>query len=184
MLYCIWIRSRTRTTCGCDWTLCCGWFLDPAAAAAIVRANRAAPAAFFAPVSPWPTMPTPAPAPTFFVPWKSATTEVGTIQYGTYRNVTCPRFEVSATFRRKTPLLSHFPPASRADSFESLLSSMKCFWNTWAAPPAPIVVTAPQYSHTTRARPWPGFSGPPHELHFMLCGMGGGVTCWTGAFGL
>src|SRR3989442_10891326 len=58
---------------------------------------------------------------------------------------------------------------------------MKCFWNTWAAPPAPIVVTAPQYSHTTRASPSPGLSGPPHELHFMLCGIGGGVCRSAGA---
>src|SRR6266566_6970045 len=38
MLYCIWIRSRTRTTCGCDgpvWTLLL-WF---AAAAANQRSN-------------------------------------------------------------------------------------------------------------------------------------------------
>src|SRR2546428_13042381 len=57
---------------------------------------------------------------------------------------------------------------------------MKCFWNTWAAPPAPIVVTAPQYSHTTRASPSPGLSGPPHELHFMLCGIGGGGNLQLG----
>src|SRR6266566_1892612 len=55
---------------------------------------------------------------------------------------------------------------------------------TSAAPPLPIVVTAPQYSHTTRASPDPGERGPPHELHFMDCGMDGGRTCWTGAFGL
>src|SRR6266571_726233 len=36
--------------------------------------------AFFAPLSPWAIIPTPAPPPTFFVPWKSATTDVGTTQ--------------------------------------------------------------------------------------------------------
>src|SRR2546427_13033728 len=82
MLYCIWMRSRTRITCGCVLT-CWFRFCEPAAAAAIVRANNAAPAAFFAPESPWAIIPTPAPVPTLFVPWKSATTEVGTIQYGT-----------------------------------------------------------------------------------------------------
>src|SRR5712664_2068539 len=67
---------------------------------------------------------------------------------------------------------------------------------TSAAPPAPIVVTAPQYSHTTRARPDPG--GPqaplapwqrhrawrrkgyrtpirPRYVHRMYCRTGGGL---------
>src|SRR2546423_14937751 len=62
-----------------------------------------------------------------------------------------------------------------AVSFVSLLFSMKCFWKTSAAPPAPIVVTAPQYSHTTSASPADGFIGPPHELHLKFCGIGGGT---------
>src|SRR5256885_5601813 len=62
-----------------------------------------------------------------------------------------------------------------AVSFVSLLFSMKCFWKTSAAPPAPIVVTAPQYSHTTSASPADGFIGPPHELHLKFCGIGGGA---------
>src|SRR5437762_7700343 len=82
------------------------------------------------------------------------------------------------------PLFSHLPPASIAVSLFRRLLSMKCFWMTWAAPPAPIVVTAPQYSHTTRASPEDGFIGPPQELHLKLCGNGGGATAWTGAAGL
>src|SRR5712691_3590805 len=176
-----WMRSRTRTT----W----GWFdtdafrFPPAAAAAIVRANSAAPAAFCLP-SPCMIMPAPAPAPAFFVPWKSATTAVGTTQYGTYRSVTAPSSDRSATLRRKIPLFSHFPPDSMAVSFVILLLSMKCFWKTSAAPPEPIVVTAPQYSHTTSASPAEGFIGPPHELHLKFCGIGGGAAAWTGAPGL
>src|SRR2546421_472575 len=71
-----------------------------------------------------------------------------------------------------------------AVSFVSLLFSMKCFWKPSAAPPAPIVVTAPQYSHTTSASPADGFIGPPHELHLKSCGIGGGADAWTGALGL
>src|SRR2546430_4820124 len=67
-----------------------------------------------------------------------------------------------------------------AVSFVSLLFSMKCFWKTSAAPPAPIVVTAPQYSHTTSASPADGFIGPPHELHLKFCGIGGGGGAWPG----
>ena len=81
-------------------------------------------------------------------------------------------------------MFSHLPPASSACSFEMRLSSMKCFWMISAAPPAPIVVTAPQYSHTTSARPPDGFIGPPHELHFRLCGIGGATVGWTATFGL
>ncbi len=76
-----------------------------------------------------------------------------------------PSSDRSATFRRKIPLFSHFPAISLIASFSSLFSSMKCFWMTSAAPLAPIAVTAPQYSHTTRASPADGFMGPPHELH-------------------
>src|SRR5205807_9451634 len=79
------------------------------------------------------------------------------------------------------PLFSPFPPDSMAVSFVILLFSMKCFWKTSAAPPAPIVVTAPQYSHTTSARPADGFIGPPHELHLKFCGIGGGAAAWAGA---
>src|SRR3989440_9083492 len=125
-------------------------------------------------------MPAPAPAPAFFVPWKSATTDVGTTQYGTYLRVTAPSSDRSATFRRKIPLLSHYPPDSMAVSFVSLLFSMKCFWKTSAAPPAPIVVTAPQYSHTTSASPADGFIGPPHELHLKFCGIGGRIAASIG----
>src|SRR5437773_12028538 len=82
------------------------------------------------------------------------------------------------------PLFSHFPPDSMAVSFVILLLSMKCFWKTSAAPPAPIVVTAPQYSHTTSARPADGFIGPPHELHLKFCGIGGGAGGWSGALGV
>src|SRR2546428_8036698 len=71
-----------------------------------------------------------------------------------------------------------------AVSFVSLLFSMKCFWKTSAAPPAPIVVTAPQYSHTTSASPADGFIGPPHELHLKFCGIGGGAAAPTGALGV
>src|SRR2546428_13307987 len=71
-----------------------------------------------------------------------------------------------------------------AVSFVSLLFSMKCFWKTSAAPPAPIVVTAPQYSHTTSASPADGFIGPPHELHLKFCGIGGGGGARTGGLGL
>src|SRR2546430_9587848 len=74
-----------------------------------------------------------------------------------------------------------------AVSFVSLLFSMKCFWKTSAAPPAPIVVTAPQYSHTTSASPADGFIGPPHELHLKFCGIGGGAAAPAavpGVFGL
>src|SRR5256886_15623206 len=71
-----------------------------------------------------------------------------------------------------------------AVSFVSLLFSMKCFWKTSAAPPAPIVVTAPQYSHTTSARPADGFIGPPHELHLKFCGIGGGGGARGGGVGV
>src|SRR3989304_3063269 len=171
MLNWSWIRSRTRMTWGCAgpaWTRprCCCWAL--AAAAAMFRAKTATPAAFSPPDVPWTAIPAPVP----FVPWKSATTDVGTIQYGTYFRVEFPRSERSATFRRRIPLLSHFPPASRATSWAILLSSMKCFWKI-CAPAAPIVVTAPQYSHTTTAMPWAGFIGAPQELHLKLVGRGG-----------
>src|SRR2546421_11433329 len=71
-----------------------------------------------------------------------------------------------------------------AVSFVSLLFSMKCFWKTSAAPPAPIVVTAPQYSHTTSASPADGFMGPPHELHLKFCGIGGGGAARAGGLGV
>src|SRR3990170_7302360 len=144
---------------------CCARF----AAARMFSAKTAAPAAFSVPVEPWTAIPAPVP----FVPWKSATTDVGMIQYGTYLRVTWPRSERSATFRRRIPLFSQFPPAFIAASWAILLSRMKCFWKI-CAPAAPIVVTAPQYSHTTTARPCAGFRGAPHEVHFVACGTGGG----------
>src|SRR3989304_6154275 len=113
---------------------------------------------------------------TFFVPSKSATAEVGPTQYGTKRRVTCPSSERSATLRRKTPLFSHLPPVSVADSFESRLSSMKCLWNISTDPPAPIVVTAPQYSQVANATPEEGFSVAPQELHFSSFGKGGAAA--------
>src|SRR3989304_5044044 len=94
--------------------------------------------------------------------------------------MTFPSSDRSATFRRRRPLLSHFPPASRACSFEMRLSSRKCFWKT-CAPALPIVVTAPQYSHTTRAKPAPGFIGAPQELHLKSMGRGGGAAAAAGA---
>src|SRR5437667_12904614 len=109
-------------------------------------------------------MPAQAPAPALYVPWKSTTTDVGTTQKGTYLRVTAPSSDRSATLRRKMPLFSHFPPDSMAVSFVILLLSMKCFWKTSAAPPALIVVTAPQYSHTTSAQPAYPFLRLPHEL--------------------
>src|SRR3990172_605182 len=180
MLYCSWIRSRTRTTWGWLTVTLRPRFLAfaAAAAAATFRARAANPAAFCVPVVPWAAMPAPVP----FVPWKSAMTEVGIIQYGTYRRMTFPSSDRSATFRRRRPLLSHFPPASRACSFPMRLSSRKCFWKT-CAPALPIVVTAPQYSHTTRAKPAPGFIGAPQELHLKSMGRGGGEAAAAGAAG-
>src|SRR5437879_13411631 len=71
-----------------------------------------------------------------------------------------------------------------AVSFVILLFSMKCFWKTSAAPPAPIVVTAPQYSHTTSARPADGFIGRPHELDLKFCGVAGRAAGWARARGV